>query len=344
MKTAWVLALLMTTSATPTPRAPSVRLGAWITYWDLERGLARLATPAGREVRDVYLFTAALGPDGRVILLKDEESTAALVAELEGRGSRVWLTLVNDVHLPEADVRPRLKDSAMVHRVLSDPALAAIHRSEILVLARKLGVSGVDIDYENLDPGDRDLFTSFIASLSSSLKQDEILLSVTSQPKTRESLAAGPRALDWRALCGHVDRLQIMLYNLHSARTRPGPIATAEWISSVLRFGLSECARSRIVPVLKVSGMEWSSSGVRGVQYDECIELARRAGVSVARDEADRVPYFTYSSSDGLATVYFEDSASIQAKRELIDGMGFDSIVLWSLGREDPEILPRIAS
>ena len=45
-----------------------------------------------------------------------------------------------------------------------------------------------------------------------------------------------------------------------------------------------------------------------------------------------------------LATVYFEDSASIQAKRELIGEMGFESIVLWSLGRDDPEILPRITS
>lgn len=336
------LALLAGVSVNRPSVGPSFRMGAWLTYWDLERGLARLATPSGRDIRDVYLFSAALAPDGRVILLDDEDSTASLVSELEGRGSRVWLTLVNDVHPAETDARPTLKDPAVVHRVLSDPGLAAGHQSEILALARKLGVSGVDIDYENLDAGDRDLFTSFIASLSSSLSKEEILLSVTAQPKARESRSAGPGALDWRALCGHVDRLQIMLYNEHSAKTGPGPMATSTFIESVLRFGLKECTPSRLVPVLKVSGMEWSNSGARGVQYDECIELARRAGVAVARDDKDRVPYFTYSSSDGLATVYFEDSASIQAKRELIESMGFDSIVLWSLGREDPEILPRI--
>jgi len=167
---------------------------------------------------------------------------------------------------------------------------------------------------------------------------------VTAQPKAGESRSAGPGALDWRALCPHVDRLQIMLYNQHSAKTGPGPMATSTFITSVLRFALSECAPSRIVPVLKVSGMEWSKSGARGVQYDECIELARRTGATVVREEKDLVPYFTYLSSDGLATVYFEDSASIQAKRELIENLGFDSIVLWSLGREDAEILARITS
>jgi spore germination protein YaaH len=342
MKSVWVLTLLMAAFATPKP--PSVRLGAWVTYWDIERGLDRLATPAGREVRDVYLFSAALAPDGGVILLGDESSTSALVSEIAGRGSRVWLTIVNDVHPPGREARPVLKDAAVVHRVLSDARLSETHRGEILALARKLGVSGVDIDYEGLDAGDRDLFTAFIAALSETLRKEEILLSVTAQPKVRESRSAGPGALDWRALCAHVDRLQIMLYNLHSARTGPGPIATSAFISSVLDFGLSECSRSRIVPILKVSGMEWSKSGVRGVQFDECIELARRAGVSVARDEEDRVPFFTYLSSDGPATVYFEDSSSIQAKLDLISGMGFESIVLWSLGREDPEILPKIVS
>ena len=344
MKGVLVLALLMAASVVrPSPR-PSFRLGAWLTYWDLERGLARLATPSGREIRDVYLFSAALAPDGRVILLADEDSTASLVSELEERGSRVWLTLVNDVHPAESGARPTLKDSALVHRLLSDPDLAANHRREIVALAQKLGVSGVDVDYENLDAGDRDRFTSFIASLSSSLEEEEILLSVTAQPKARELGSSGPGALDWRALCEHVDRLQIMLYNQHSAKTGPGPMATSAFIEGVLRFGLSECDRSRIVPVLKVSGMEWSASGARGIQHDECLELARRTGVEVARDDRDRVPFFTYLSGDGLATVYFEDSSSIQAKRELIQSMGFDSIVLWSLGREDPEILPKMIS
>ncbi len=324
--------------------APSLRLGAWLTYWDLERGLARLAAPGGSEVRDVYLFVAALSSEGQVILLEEEASLRPLASEILGRGGRVWLTVVNDVHPETADERPILKDPAVVHRILSDPALAAAHQREIRALARRLPVSGIDVDYENLEVSDRDPFITFIASLSEALKDDEILLSVTAQPRTRESRSDGSGALDWRALCSHVDRLQIMLYNLHSARTGPGPIATSEWIGEVLRFALSECAPARIVPVLKVSGMEWSASGARSVQYDECIELARSAGVAVVRDELDRVPHFSYVSAQGLATVYFEDALSIEVKVKLVASLGFDAVVLWSLGREDPEILPRISS
>jgi spore germination protein YaaH len=231
-----------------------------------------------------------------------------------------------------------------VHRILSDPAVEEKHRREILALVRRLGVSGVDIDYENLDVLDRDRFTSFIGSLSASLEDEGSLLSVTAQPKVEASRSAGPGALDWRALCARVDRLQIMLYNEHSGNTGPGPMATGDWISRVLRFAVSECVPSRIVPVLKVSGMEWSKAGARGIQYDECLELARKAEAPVVRDEEDRVPYFSYVSTEGPATVYFEDALSIEAKVKLVERLGFESVLLWSLGREDPEILPRIAS
>jgi spore germination protein YaaH len=251
---------------------------------------------------------------------------------------------VNDVHPQEGPRTAVLKDAAVVHRILGDPALAARHREDILSLARRLGVSGIDLDYENLEGSDRDLFTDLVASLSSSLRKEEILLSVTAQPKTRKSGSQGPGALDWRGLCGHVDRLQIMLYNLHSAKTGPGPIATTEWMESVLRFGLEECPPFRIVPVVKVSGLEWSRSGVRSLQYDESLSLARGAGVTIAREEKDSVPYFSYPSTGGVATVYFEDALSVGRKVELLEIMGFESVVLWSLGREDPEILPRIGS
>jgi spore germination protein YaaH len=337
MKSLWGLALTMSLSI----GTPSIRLGAWLTYWDLDRGLARLATPPGRSVQDLFLFSAALGPDGRVILLDAEDRIESVVSEIAARGSRAWLTVVNDVHPEEAGASAILKDAAIVHRILSDRALSAAHQREIRDLALRIGVSGIDIDYENLDAADRDRFTAFIASLSSSLHEEGIALSVTSQPKTKESRSAGAGALSWRALCAHVDRLQVMLYNLHSAKTGPGPMATSDWIESVLQFAGSECSPSRVVPALKVSGMEWTTSGTRTLQYDECIELARAANVSVAREGEDQIPHFDYFAAEGPATVYFEDASSIEVKLALVERLGFESVALWSLGREDPDILQR---
>jgi spore germination protein YaaH len=341
-----VIALLLVAwvSTSQPLQASSVEVGGWLTYWDLDRGLERLDSPSGQGLEEIFLFSAALLPNGDIVLLEDEATVRRTIEKLTHEGRRVWLTIVNDVLSMEAGARPVLKDPDVVHRIVSNPTLLASHRDAIVALARKLRVSGIDIDYENLHAADRDRFTDFIASLSSALHEGEVGISVTVQPKSRESVSRGPGAADWAALCSHVERLQVMLYNQHSGKTGPGPIAGRKWMASVLDFALGECVPSRIIPVLKVSGMEWSPAGVRGIQHEECVKLARQEGAAIARDEKELVPYFSYTGKGGLVTVYFEDVVSIEAKLRLIRDMGFRNALLWSLGREDPEILARVAS
>src|SRR6185295_9891220 len=117
------------------------------------------------------------------------------------------------------------------------------HRHDLLTLASANAVGGLDVDYENLRVDDRELFSTFVRELGSDAKARGLALSVTVQPKTQESRSTGPGAADWAALCGASDRLQIMLYNLHNAKTGPGPLATKSWISSVLSFATSQCDR-----------------------------------------------------------------------------------------------------
>jgi spore germination protein YaaH len=47
-------------------------------------------------------------------------------------------------------------------------------------------------------------------------------------------------------------------------------------------------------------------------------------------------------SDDGRHVVYFEDAASLGAKAERLRARGLSTIVLWSLGSEDPEAIPRL--
>lgn len=320
-------------------------LAAWVTYWDLESGVSRLVQDGGStrvKVNDAFLFSAALTPDGRVTLAGDERATISAAAELESRGARVWLTLVNDV-LPAGGALPSLKDASIVHGLLEDAKRAEHHEEEILALARRLGVSGIDIDYENLSFEDRAAFIRFIASLSLRTRDAGVSLSVTVQPKTREVRSSGPGAMDWSGLCPFVDRLQVMLYNLHSGASGPGPIATPEWIENVLAFAILECPASRVVPAVKLSGMDWGPARVQGIQYQQAMELARRQKVPISRDP-NGCPWFTYPGPDGRHTVFFEDAESIEGKLRTVDRLGFDRVILWSVGREDPALLPRLGS
>jgi spore germination protein YaaH len=202
----------------------------------------------------------------------------------------------------------------------------------------------VDIDYENLWARDRTLFTTFIRELAADARRRGVLLSVTVQPKLGERGTDGPGAADWGALCATVDRLQIMLYNLHSRATGPGPMATGRWIRGVLSYANSQCDPERIVPALKVSGMRWADDTVEGVQYVQAMALVQEHSALIARDADDQVPHFSYQADGRSHTVYYEDAVSLREKLALIRSLGYRSVALWSLGRQDPALFQPPAS
>lgn len=334
---AWALLGLSASGEEPA----RLRVGAWITSWDQKRGLARLEA-APDVIRDVFFFAGALTDDGGLVLQPESSSLSDAIRKARHGGRRTWLTIVNDVH-PMRGGSPRLKDGAVVQRILSDPQRRKRHRNEIVETADRLGVSGIDIDYENLDFGVRSSFTTFVEELATDLTAHGRFLSVTVQPKAGASRSRGPGAADWQRLCGSVSRLQIMLYNLHSGQTGPGPIATPEWIQEVLEYAGTQCPPERIVPVLKVIGMDWGDDTTRSAQYDEVTSRARERDVSVERDVESDVPFIRFYSPEGDHTVYFEDTQSLGRKLDVIRRLGLTSVVFWRLGGEDPTLLPYLS-
>jgi spore germination protein YaaH len=315
-----------------------LRVGGWVTYWDQERGLERLeAVPEA--IHDVFFFSGALMVDGDLILNGDTASLRDAIRKVRRGGGRPWLTIVNDIHHADGK-RAGLKDRAVVHRMLSDENRRRRHCLAIAELASRLGVSGVDIDYENLDYEDRTGFATFVEELAAELRVHDLLLSVTVQPKTGPSRSRGPGAADWEGLCRNA-RLQIMLYNLHSGRTEPGPISTPAWIKKVLEYAGTQCPQERIVPVLKLIGMDWGGGATRSAMYDEAVALVNEHSVTVERDGESGAPFFRYSAPDGDHTVYFEDAESIEGKLDVIRSLGLTAVVFWRLGGEDPALLRR---
>jgi len=145
------------------------------------------------------------------------------------------MTFINDVRRND-DEQSILKDPKTVHNILKDKSSRQKHRREIVDLALEYSVAGVDIDYENLLPEDQANFSLFIEELSRDLKKRNLSLSVTVQPKTKLQAISGNSPVDWSEICRHTDRLQIMLYNLHNKKTKPGPFATVDWIFDVLEY------------------------------------------------------------------------------------------------------------
>jgi hypothetical protein len=244
----------------PLIAATLLAVGGWIVPWQHDAGLAAVERARGG-LGDVFLFAAQLDADGHPVLDGSAEAWAGTIRRVHDRGARAWLTVVND--LVSAGTSATLKDADIVHRLIADADARAAHSREIVALAKSLNVDGLDLDYENLPASERDAFTAFVGRLAADLHASELSLSVTVQPKRRETSSKGPGAADWRRICAVVDRMQVMLYNQHNAATGAGPIADLDWIGGIVDYGLDTCPASKLVPVVKVSGMDWGPAKAR---------------------------------------------------------------------------------
>jgi spore germination protein len=337
-----VVLLLLAGSVVDKAADPGAGLGGWIVPWDFAAGMQSVARSRGL-VDEVFLFAARFDSSGSIVLDERKARWPDAVHDAHAAGARVWLTVVNDV-VNDGSSSSGLKDSDLVHELLASRERSVAHRAEIVRLATGLGVDGVDLDYENLPAGERERFTSFVRALADQLRARGLELSITVQPKTGETGSRGPGAMDWSALCSAAGRIQVMLYNQHNASTDPGPVAGVDWVRRVADYGLKTCPASSIVPVLKVSGMDWGPGRADWLSFAQASSLIARVRPRLRRDRDDRVPWFAYRAADGRHVVYFEDAESLAAKADVLKGRGLSRIVLWSLGSEDPETVVKIGS
>ena len=314
-------------------------LGGWIVPWQHDAGIASLDRARG-SLHDVFLFAARLDGDGLPVLDERGDRWKETADRARTAGATVWLTIVND--RVGATAPPALKDSEVVHSILADRETGARHRSGILALAKRLGVDGVDVDYENLPASDRDGFTAFARQLAGDLRAAGFKMSITVQPKSGETTSRGPGGADWAALCAIADRLQVMLYNEHNASTEPGPVASLDWMTRVIDYGLGLCPASKLVPVIKVSGMDWGPSKAEWRTFGEVNSILTRTRPRRRREKESRVPWFVYSDAGARHVVYYEDTGSLTAKANRLRKRGLDRLVIWSLGSEDPGAIPSL--
>ena len=227
---------------------------------------------------------------------------------------------------------------SLIHQVLADPAtrsrtVEAIYRSLV-----NWGMNGVHIDFEMVQPGDRQNLTQFLKELSERLQPAGFEVSIAVPAKTQESYVNSfSGAYDYAAIARHVDAMMIMAYDEHWRGGPPGPVASIGWVERVIRYALSEgVPPEKIVLGVPAYGYDWPQTGrARAVTYTQAIELASQHGVKIQWDDTAKVPYFKYGAG---RQVWFEDRSSLSHKLELVKKYGLAGISLWRLGQEDPGI------
>ncbi|WP_391206791.1 glycosyl hydrolase family 18 protein [Psychrobacillus sp. L4] len=225
----------------------------------------------------------------------------------------------------------------LANQVLSSPQAKARLIKNIYNLIKNKNYAGVNIDFEMLLEGQRDLYTSFLRSLREKLKPEGYYTSVAIPAKINDKLPY-LKAYDYGGIGSAVDLVVIMAYDFHEATSLPGPIAPIKEVRQTIEYALKHMKASKIILGVQRYGYDWKMHDntvidAHAVSVSMAIETAMKHQVPIQYSKEDQQPFFQYRDEAGQKhIVWFEDSRARAQKLKLVTDYHLKGIGEWQLG------------
>ena len=234
-------------------------------------------------------------------------------------------------------------------RLLHDRHLQKRVIRDLAEIARRENLLGFQLDFENIDPDDINLYTRFVHDAAKALHHDGRLLSVAVVPRFLDSVPGQwAAAYDYPGLARAADFLTLMAYDNSGRLGPPGPIAGYNWVKKALEYAQTRVPTDKILLGIALYGREWANDGgnlqARTMPYPETRSLLNRLSLIPQWDEKYRSPWFEYRTGGTLRSVWYENARSIQEKLRLLERYRLRGFAAWRLGMEDPHIWSMVSA
>lgn len=221
-------------------------------------------------------------------------------------------------------------DGAAAHNVML-PANRGKFINQLMEQIKSKGYAGINIDFENLNPADKNLYSSFVQDTSKTFHSNNLLVTIDLPP--------GSDSFDYSLLSKSADDIVIMMYDEHYKTSEAGPISSYSWFENELKS--INVPSDKLVVALANFGYDWVANSKEPAQeltYSDVISLASDGGVTINWDQTTGNPYLRYSDSAGQHIVWFLDSSTAYNEMNLALNSSTHNIALWRLGSEDQSV------
>lgn len=214
---------------------------------------------------------------------------------------------------------------------------------ELAEIARRENLLGFQLDFENIDSNDINLYTRFVNDAAKEFHRDGRLLSVAVVPRFRDAAASQwAAAYDYAGLAREADFITLMTYDNSGRLGPPGPIAGYDWVRNALDYAITRIPSDKLLLGIALYGREWTNNGrsteAHTMPYPKTRALLARLSLTPRWDEKHRSPWFEYRTGGTVRSVWYENARSIQEKLRLLESYRLRGFAAWRLGMEDPRI------
>lgn len=283
----------------------------------------------------LYLFAYGFTPTGELIPIDDEE----LIATARDYG--VGPILVLAPMTPEGNF-----SNELAHSMFTNPEVQNRLIDNLVSTMKAKNYVGMDVDFEFVLPGDKDLFIQFIRNLKNRLEPEGLSLMVALAPKvSAEQAGLLYEAHDYPSIGAIADRVLLMTYEWGYTYGPPMATAPIPSIRRVLEYGISEIDNNKILMGIPNYAYDWKLPFIKGqtaaetLSNVEAIKRAVQYGATILFDEEAQAPFYYYTDTEGVAhVVWFDDARSMEAKFRLINEYQLSGAGIWQIMNFFPQM------
>lgn len=224
----------------------------------------------------------------------------------------------------------------LTRQVLNSPELRERLINNIYQLVKTKNYAGVNIDFERIREGDRDLYSGFLRLLRERLRPEGYYTSVAVPAKTNDEVP-WLKGYDYGGIGAAVDFVFLIAYDFHEASSPPGPVAPITEVRKTIEYARNLIGVNKIILGVPRYGYDWTMSGntvisARALSVGEAIELAMKYQVPIQYSTEYEQPFFHYIDETGNRhIVWYEDANARVQKLKLVTSYRLKGIGAWQL-------------
>ncbi|GAB6931338.1 hypothetical protein JCM10914A_53210 [Paenibacillus sp. JCM 10914] len=268
-------------------------------------------------------------PSGKLTDHTDQE----LLKWAHNHGRKVWAMVGN-----------RANDAG-THQVLSDAKLRQSLINSISAKVSQYKLDGINIDFENVLPQDRENLTLFITQLSVEMRRLGAELSIDVSPDLNTDWTA---AFDYAALGKQVDYMVLMSYDQHwNGSPKAGTVSSLPWSESALAKLVSQVPAKKTIIAYPLYTRDWKVGPTVSAQDITLTEQGKRIRQQKATLQWNSVlaQYeAAYTSASVPHRIWTEEARSLSHKHLMAATYQVAGYAYWYPGAETPDVWQAIAN
>ncbi len=235
-------------------------------------------------------------------------------------------------------------DSDLAHAIFTDLRAQETLFREVVAQLENKGYFGLNIDFEYIYRGDRELYNQFIQSATEALHPLGYLVTTAVAPKVS---GTQPGLLyeghDYAFHGATADYVIIMTYEWGYTYGPPQAVAPIDQVKRVLDYAVSVIPSRKILMGVPNYGYDWTlpyeqGTPARSLSNTAAVNLAVEHNAEIRFDEQSQSPFFYYTDEDGRQhVVWFEDARSTEARLRLVEEYDLAGVSYWNIGTFFPQ-------